>query len=65
MTIGFWGGKLCVEKLQADALQALLHSPVAVLLRSHCSKPRAPRLAKSVRSHSQAPGAHPAMGKTC
>lgn len=35
MTIGFLGGKLCVDKCQADVLQPSLSCPVAVLLSNH------------------------------
>lgn len=41
MTIGFLGGKLCVEKCLADVLQPLLCCPVAVLLRSNHSQVKA------------------------
>lgn len=41
MTIGFLGGKLCVEKCRADALQTSLCSPVAVVLQSNRSRLKA------------------------
>lgn len=41
MTIGFLGGKLCVEKWRADVLQPLLCCPVAVLLRRNHSQVKA------------------------
>jgi len=61
MTVGFLGGKLCVEKMHCSPRSAPL---------SRCcwgvitAQPRRSEAASGVGSHRWAPGAHPVVGRT-